>query len=231
MSRETTWQKSKGCTFGAPAGTSESWSPATFKQPSAGPAWTFSLGTSDRREATLQATLKRAHWLATFETKRRELSPATVDAVTPELAQHLADRIRARVLSGDDDTRQDSALLADLASAKAPPPSTLSIPVKAPQEAATASPKRDPLEGITEAEAAALTALNAFIDQRAAQAHTRRNLAIVLPLVQREAKSLGITFDLDTPGVLEALPVCLAAYRKAWQELTARDAGGGGSDT
>ena len=33
----------------------------------------LSLGTSDRREATLQATLKRAHWLATFETKRREL--------------------------------------------------------------------------------------------------------------------------------------------------------------
>jgi hypothetical protein len=57
------------------------------------------VATSDRREATLQATLKRAHWLATFETKRRELSPATVDAVTPELAQHLADRIRARVLS------------------------------------------------------------------------------------------------------------------------------------
>ena len=25
----------------------------------------LSLGTSDRREATLQATLKRAHWLAT----------------------------------------------------------------------------------------------------------------------------------------------------------------------
>lgn len=185
----------------------------------------LSLGTSDRREATLQATLKRAHWLATFETKRRELSPATVDAVTPELAQHLADRIRARVLSGDDDTRQDFALLADLARAMAPPPSTLSIPVEAPQQATPASPERDPLEGISEAEAAALTALNAFMDQRAAQAHTRRNLAIVLPLVQREAKSLGITFDLDTPGVLEALPVCLAAYRKAWQEVTARDAG------
>ncbi len=185
----------------------------------------LSLGTSDRREATLQATLKRAHWLATFETKRRELSPATVDAVTPELAQHLADRIRARVLSGDDDTRQDFTLLADLASAMAPTPSTLSIPVKAPQQAATASPKRGPLDGITEAEAAALTALNTFMDQRAAQAHSRRNLAIVLPLVKREAKSLGITFDLDTPGVLEALPVCLAAYRKAWQEVTARDSG------
>lgn len=185
----------------------------------------LSLGTSDRREATLQATLKRAHWLATFETKRRELSPATVDAVTPELAQHLADRIRARVLRGDDDTRQDFGLLADLAETTAASPSSLSIPVKAPQQAATARPKRDPLEGITEAEAAALTALNAFMDQRAAQAHTRRNLAIVLPLVQREAKSLGIAFDLDTPGVLEALPVCLAAYRKAWQEVTARDAG------
>lgn len=47
----------------------------------------------------------------------------------------------------------------------------------------------------------------------------------MLPLVQREAKSLGIAFDLDTPGVLEALPVCLAAYRKAWQEVTARDTG------
>ncbi|VTU31482.1 hypothetical protein H6CHR_03608 [Variovorax sp. PBL-H6] len=43
----------------------------------------FALGTSDRREATLLATLKRAEWLADFEAKRSALAPSAIDAITP----------------------------------------------------------------------------------------------------------------------------------------------------
>lgn len=185
----------------------------------------IALGTSDRREATFKATLLRAEWLASFESKRRELAPAKVAAVTPELANHLAERIRARVLRGDDDARQDFGLLEDLARATAPPSSALTIPTGTPPRAALTPPKRDPLAGVSPAEAQALEGLNEFMDKQAGLAYSRRNLATVLPWVQHEAKLLGISFDLDTPGVLEALPVCLAAYRKARQDVTARDAG------
>ena len=41
-----------------------------------------SLGTSDRRAATLLATLKRAEWLADFEAKRSALKPSAVAAMT-----------------------------------------------------------------------------------------------------------------------------------------------------
>ena len=46
----------------------------------------ISLGTSDRREATLLATIKRAEWLSDFEAKRRTLSPSEVTVVSPKLA-------------------------------------------------------------------------------------------------------------------------------------------------
>ena len=35
----------------------------------------IALGTSERPQAVLKATLKRAEWLAAFEAKRRELNP------------------------------------------------------------------------------------------------------------------------------------------------------------
>lgn len=180
----------------------------------------LSLGTSDRREATLQATLKRAHWLATFETKRRELSPATVDAVTPELAQHLALRVRARVLSDDDAVRQDHRLLSEVAHA-------LRLDTTAPRIFAPVDslPPRDALDGLTEGEYAALTHINAGFAKRAAAAVARRKLSVVFPLVEREARELGLAIATDTPGIHEALPVCLAAFSDAWQEVQARDAG------
>lgn len=180
----------------------------------------LSLGTSDRREATLQATLKRAHWLATFDTKRGELSPAAVDAVTPELAQHLALRVRARVLMEDDDLRQDHRLLSEVAH-------VLGLDPAAPRifEPIESLPPRDALEGLTDSEYAALVRMNAGSAKSAAAAVARRKLSAVLPLVEREARELGLAITTDTPGILEALPVCLAAFSEAWQEVQARDAG------
>jgi hypothetical protein len=48
----------------------------------------IALGTSDRREATLQATLKRAEWLADFESRRAALKPTQITVITPDLAAH-----------------------------------------------------------------------------------------------------------------------------------------------
>lgn len=180
----------------------------------------LSLGTSDRREATLQATLKRAHWLATFETKRRELSPAAVDAVTPDLAHHLALRVRARVLIEDDDLRQDHRLLSEVAH-------VLGLDPAAPRifEPAETFPPRDALGGLTDGEYAALVRMNAGSAKNAASAVARRKLSAVLPIVEREARGLGIAITANTPGIREALPLCLAAFSEAWQEVQSRDAG------
>lgn len=180
----------------------------------------LALGVSDRRETTLQATLKRAHWLATFETKLRELSPATLDSVTPELAQHLALRVRAHVLLDDDSVRQDHRLLSEIAHALALDTSTPRI--FAPVDSL---PPRDALSGLTESEYTTLTHMKAGFAKRAAAAVARRKLPVVFPLVQREARELGLAITTDPPGIREALPVCLAAFSEAWQEVQARDAG------
>ncbi len=174
----------------------------------------------DRREATLQATLKRAHWLATFETKLRELSPATLDSVTPELAQHLALRVRTHVLLDDDSVRQDHRLLSEIAHALALDTSTPRI--FAPVDSL---PPRDALSGLTESEYTALPHMKAGFAKHAAAAVARRKLPVVFPLVQRETRELGLAITTEPPGIREALPVCLAAFSEAWQEVQARDAG------
>jgi integrase len=183
------------------------------------------LDTSDRREATLRATLKRAEWLADFEVKRQTLNPQTLEVITPGMASLMAERIRARVLQGDDELRQDFALLEDLARAAAPRPSALRIPTGTPENQSRKVPPRDKLAGMTADEARVIAGLNSFMDAQAGGDYARRNLAAVLPHLQADAQRLGLAFDLDTPGVPEALSVCLAAYRKARQEVTLRDAG------
>jgi len=75
-------------------------------------AMNLALGTSDRREATIRGTMMRAEWLAEFDAKRRELKPEPLAIITPELAQELAPRVRARVLRQDDTLRDDASILA-----------------------------------------------------------------------------------------------------------------------
>ena len=71
----------------------------------------LSLGTSDRRAATLLATIKRAEWLADFEAKRSALKPSAVAAISPQLAALLAERVRAAVLMQDDGIRSNLPVL------------------------------------------------------------------------------------------------------------------------
>ncbi|MBU1361461.1 MAG: site-specific integrase [Gammaproteobacteria bacterium] len=184
----------------------------------------LSLGTSDRREATLLATLKRAEWLADFQAKRSELNPSLVGAITPDMAALLAARVRAYVLADDDRVRADLPLLAEmvhirreLAKRDANP---LIIPQWEPSE-----PRVDDLTGATEEEREELSGVNAYLDGKAAVALAGRNLAAVLPLVQAEAAKLGVVFDAKTPGAREALLLALNAYRTGLRGVTLRDAG------
>lgn len=182
------------------------------------------LGTGDRREATLLATLKRAEWLAEFEDKRRELTPVAIDAVTPDLAKLLASRVRASILIEDDRVRSDLPLLAEMVHVRRELDRRRKNPLHIPQWEPTEA-RVDDLSGATADERNELEGLNAYLDGNAAIALAGRNLAAVLPMVQAEAAKLGVSFDARTPGAREALLQCLQAYRTAHREMTVRDVG------
>ncbi|WP_341919803.1 DUF6538 domain-containing protein [Polaromonas sp. YR568] len=184
----------------------------------------LALDTSERPQAVLRATLKRAEWLAAFEVKRRQLNPLVLQNVTPEMSAELAQRVRMAVLREDDRLRSDLPLLAEMVHVReeldkrnANPAHVLSL----------TPPERhgDELEGLREKEAYELAGLNEYLSNTSAINLSRRNLVAVLPLVQAEAVSLGFTFNPATPGAREALQASLKAYRTALHEVTLRDAG------
>lgn len=187
-----------------------------------------SLGTSSRTEATYKATLARADWLAQFEQKRRELRPQMLDKVTHELAIQLAERIRASVLGMDDALRDHPSALEvvlDVAhSIKATALSRLTISKAQPPARQPHSPQSG-LDGLSDRQAAELAQMNKEVSDHSAQLMARRQLSAILPMVQTEARKLGLSFTESTPGVREALKVCLAAYREAHLDITRRDAG------
>lgn len=183
-----------------------------------------SLGTSDRREATLLATIKRAEWLADFEAKRAARNPTQIAAITPDLATHLAALVRIHVLSEDDRVRADVGLLAEMVHIRRELELRKQQPLRIPQWTPKEG-REDDLSGLTPEEAAELADLNAYMDGNAAIAMAGGNLKAVLPLVQAQAAKLGVHFDAKTPGAREALLLCLKAYRTAHREVTLRDAG------
>ncbi|MDP1686480.1 DUF6538 domain-containing protein [Hydrogenophaga sp.] len=184
----------------------------------------IALGTSDRREATLLATLKRAEWLADFEAKRVARNPSAVAAIAPELAALLADMVRVHVLAEDDRVRSDVALLAEMVHVRRELALRAAQPLRIPQWAPS-EVREDDLSGLNADEARELATLNAYLDGNAAMAMAGGNLKAVLPLVQAQAAKLGIHLDAKTPGARDALVLCLKAYRKAHREMTLRDAG------
>ena len=185
------------------------------------------LGTSDRREATKLATIKRAEWLAIFDVKRRELRPAPLTSVTPELAQELALRVRARVLRQDDALRDDPAIIASVTEAirVTKQASATRLSIGSPKPSVPAARDLSPGAGLPDDDAETLAGLNAILDQQAGADLAKRRRAAILPMVRLEALKLGLAFDPDAKGGQEALAACLLAYRKSRQEATLRDAG------
>lgn len=86
------------------------------------------LGTADEREAARIGAARRALRLAEFEDKRRSNSPQRLAAVSPDMGQLLAERVRARILGVDERIRGSAdvaRLLAEgggSAASSSPPP-------------------------------------------------------------------------------------------------------------
>lgn len=191
-------------------------------------AYRGSLGTSDLREANEKASALQAEWLARFAEQRRALNPTKVESVSADLAATLAARVRTAVLSRDDTVRDSQAgafLMSSLATLLEPPRTRFLSDPPAVAEDLLPDPSRSPLAGLSASQAEGLANANATMEGLAMQALARRDLAAVLPLVQREALKLGVTFDASAPGAREALAECVKAYRTAWRDVVQRDAG------
>jgi len=179
------------------------------------------LGTSDKAEAVRKGLRLKADWMEEFAAKRKALNPETLEVITEELAQALAERGRARVLKADDIRRDgnDQALnaLSRIADSRLPFIKDSSGSIKLPE--------RDPLEGLSEAQMISLEIANRIQSDETGQHLARRNLLSVFPLLQEDAKAMGFSISRETEGIKEALQIYLRAYRQAWLDVSKRDAG------
>ena len=179
------------------------------------------LGTSDKAEAVRKGLRLKADWMEEFAAKRKALNPETLEVITQELAQALAERGRTRVLKADDIRRDgnDQALnaLSRIADSRLPFIKDSSGSIKLPE--------RDPLEGLSEAQMISLEIANRVQSEETGKHLARRNLLSVFPLLQEDAKAMGFSVSKETEGIKEALQVYLRAYRQAWLDVSKRDAG------
>ncbi|MBL8304129.1 MAG: hypothetical protein JNM26_15330, partial [Ideonella sp.] len=186
-----------------------------------------SLGTTNHTTAKEAAEIRRGELRAEFAARRVARDATRVDRITPDLVQNLARHLEARLLGNDDKLRDQPEAARQLLQALRPArASKLRIGAAEPPPAANdIEPARGPLDGLPEALAEELAAVNQDMDKYAGQVMARRHLAAVLPLAQAEAQKLGWTFDAATPGAREALLEALKAYRKALQAIGQRDQG------
>jgi integrase len=187
----------------------------------------LALNTSDKREATLLGTIKRAEWLAEFAIKRRILKPETLAVVTPELAKELALRIHAKALRQDDRIRDDPAVLQPLLDVVAQSTRSIGSGLMIPGGPRPQIPPSPATQegGLSDDAATVLAGLNALMNEQAGADLAKRRRAAILPLVRLEALELGLAFNPDAEGAQEALLGCLMAYRKARQQISERDEG------
>ena len=165
---------------------------------------------SSGNEAKTEATRLRAQKDAEFSERRRMLAAviAQVTAVTPELGNAIALGVYARAMAQDDMLRDDPEMheamseVASLAHAG----SDLGIPSDR-----TATP---PADGMSDAAANTLAALNALLDADSAISLARRRLAVVQPLADDVARRMGLSIDWTTDTARDALRECLVQYRK-----------------
>jgi integrase len=197
-------------------------------------AYRGTLGTSDLREANALAVQLNARWAARFEEQRRELNPTTLEQITPELIANLALRVRTSVLGSDDLLRDDPRKavaviqLADTARRVARR-RFFSEASPVPSESMTAlsafDPKWTKLSGLSPAQLAELAQMNMRHSEALGSALARRDLETVRPVVDAEARRLGLRIDWDRDDARPLLVECLKAWRRAQHDLTERDAG------
>jgi integrase len=167
-----------------------------------------SLGTSDLREANLKAAQLHSQWLAKFAEQRLELAaqhrasnPQKVERITPEMAQAMADTLMRDVLAVDERLRTN--------------PGSWSL------DRGIAAR----LKGMPEHLVDSLQEVNLQQQAEYSSAIARGNVGRALPAMRDAAAKLGISFENDTPGLIEALQGCLEALRQAYTIGVRRDEG------
>lgn len=194
-----------------------------------------SLDTTDRRDADRKGSARRAALLQEFEDKRRELNPQPVAHIGPELAETLAQGIRARLLRWDDALRSEPATaetwlrFAEGFSAAAMstvrlggPPAAPALPSPAELEELA---RRSPLDGLEPRQLRRLAEVNLEAEAAGGAALAARRLSHVVPLADAEARRLGLLIDWKTPEARPLLLACLKAYRAALGAIVQRDEG------
>lgn len=193
-------------------------------------AYRKSLGTRDLREANSRARVIAGEWAQRFAAMLLEERAQPADRITPGMAALLAERVAAKVLQADEALRGDPhavqqwvRLMATLEHGALSPLTIGKPPAPPPPAHLTAS--LDPWEGLPGELLGDLGRLNEGADLHAAQALAGGRVAAVERQAYAEGRALGFTFTRATPGALEAMRACLRAYREAWADVRARDAG------
>ena len=182
-----------------------------------------SLKTTDRRTAAIEGAKRRAAVLQEFEDKRRELNPKPAAKLSPDLGRILSERVHAAILGMNDSLRTEGgAALAELAGLL--PNGSSKLTIGRPRKAAVKLPA-SPLDGLSDDQLAVLTGLNATKNAQAAVNLAGVRLSAVVPMVDGEARKLGMLIDWNAPEARPVLMECLKAYRAAWGDVVRRDAG------
>jgi integrase len=182
-----------------------------------------SLKTTDRRTAAIEGAKRRAALLQEFEDRRRQLNPQPAAKLSPDLGRILSERVHAAIMARSDDLRANGgAVLAELAALL--PRATEGLTIGRPRRAAPQI-AASPLDGLSDDQLAVLTGLDALKDAEAAVNLAGLRLSAVVPLVDGEARKLGMLIDWHTSEARPVLLEGLKAYRKAWGDVVRRDAG------
>lgn len=167
-----------------------------------------SLGTTDLREANLKAARLNAEWQERFAKDRQKLShseptpePKAVDAISPELAKLIAETLRHDVLAVDEDIRTN------------------------PKKHGLGGGLSVALAGMPDYLSEDVAATNLEQEAKISKALAKSQRSVAMPALERTAEKLGLVITPQTPGLAEALLVCLRALKEAYSAAVARDRG------
>ena len=175
----------------------------------------LSLSTTDPHEARVRALAAHAEWAAKFAAQKAQLTPTVQAVVTPELAQILADRLRARILALDDSVRFDPEMRRSFFAVfapyrlrvfTAPGPEFDSVPEPVAPDAADGAMSPEQLQQLARVHDALRLGLQTTMSH--GQLRTGEAFAAY------EARSLGLSADWSKqrPAVVTILRAVISAF-------------------
>jgi integrase len=176
-----------------------------------------SLKTEDAAEARRRSLQVQADWARTFEEQRILVAPATLMTLTPEMLQHLCERIRWRILHADDSVRFDPAMVRRLLAAFeeiAPAPRFLTANDGPPPYLFEQHP-----DGLSPAQLERLRYIERALSLGMLESLAFGRTAMGRAFADHEARLLGLTFDWDQqrPALLTLTRTVVSAYLEAFR--------------